>query len=122
MLDSVFYNDLLKPTYVRQHKKARQRKSKAETQQHYEKKLEKWKASLQLDIELRLKWNSITQEFYTQCVTLVHIDRIEAMQDHYKRIIHLQEDNDPRHRTKTTSNVAARFKRERNIWILQHYV
>jgi hypothetical protein len=101
---------------LQKHNKARRKKSSAQTDDEYQRKVEVWQAQQPLDVELQVKGNSMTQAYYTRHILPHHINRIKQLQQRYQRTVFLQEDNDPSHGNRSYNNVAARLNPIESIW------
>ena len=90
-----------------------------QTESDHQKEVEAWKAS-QPAAKIILKGNVILQEFYAEKILSKHIEEIQALQKRYNRRFYLQEDGDPLHGNKSTSNLCYRLKHDADLQILIH--
>ena len=62
----------------------------------------------------------MSQEFYAKKILPKHIQEIKALKERYYHRFWLQEDGDPSHGNKSTTNSCYRMKRAADLWILIH--
>jgi hypothetical protein len=118
-----FYNDPDPKPLPGTFKPRKPRRSGVETiEQHTEaiRQFEQVEHGQSVDVEIKPKGNSMTQQFYAREILPKHLDHVEYLQRKYGHPILFQEDNDPSHGTRSYNNVAARLKRERSTQILSH--
>ncbi|KAF1988676.1 hypothetical protein K402DRAFT_391902, partial [Aulographum hederae CBS 113979] len=114
----IFYKDPKEPS-EKTYKPRKPRKTMYQTQEQYQKEVEKWEAA-QPEAEVIPKGNAMSQEFYAREILPKHIKEIKALEEHYHRRFRFQEDGDPSHGIRSINNPCARLKRDADLLVLVH--